>query len=74
MAVMGGRMPVSEDLPYEWFDTPNLRFFTMLDFEALCSKMGLAIRERQVLDDAGRIITEEQNFLGSLAVFRLARG
>jgi methionine biosynthesis protein MetW len=74
MAVMGGRMPVSEDLPYEWFDTPNLRFFTMLDFEALCSKMGLAIRERQVLDDAGRIITEEHNFLGSLAVFRLARG
>lgn len=74
MAVMGGRMPVSEDLPYEWFDTPNLRFFTILDFEALCQKMGLAIRERQVLDDAGRIVTEEQNFLGSLAVFRLGRG
>jgi methionine biosynthesis protein MetW len=73
MAVMGGRMPVSEDLPYEWFDTPNLRFFTILDFEALCQKMGLAIRERQVLDDAGRIVTEEQNFLGSLAVFRLGR-
>ena len=32
MAVMAGRMPVSEDLPYEWFDTPNLRFFTILDF------------------------------------------
>jgi hypothetical protein len=53
MAVMAGRMPVSEDLPYEWFDTPNLRFFTILDFEALCAKMGLVIRERQVLDDAG---------------------
>jgi methionine biosynthesis protein MetW len=73
MAVMGGRMPVSEDLPYEWFDTPNLRFFTILDFEALCTKMGAAIRERQVLDDAGRIVTEEQNFLGSLAVYRLGR-
>jgi methionine biosynthesis protein MetW len=73
MAVMGGRMPVSEDLPYEWFNTPNLRFFTILDFEALCQKMGLAIRERQVLDDAGRLVTEEQDFLGSLAVFRLGR-
>ena len=73
MAVMGGRMPVSEDLPYEWFDTPNLRFFTILDFEALCQKMGLVIRERQVLDDAGRAVTEEQNFLGSLAVYRLGR-
>lgn len=73
MAVMAGRMPVSEDLPYEWFDTPNLRFFTILDFEALCDKMGLAIRERQVLDDAGRQVAEEHNFLGSLAVYRLGR-
>ncbi len=73
MAVMAGRMPVSEDLPYEWFDTPNLRFFTILDFESLCRKMGLAIRDRQVLDDAGRIVTEEGDFLGSLAVYRLGR-
>jgi methionine biosynthesis protein MetW len=73
MAVMGGRMPVSEDLPYEWFDTPNLRFFTILDFEALCRKMDVEIREFQVLDDAGQLVTEEQNFLGSLAVFRLRR-
>jgi methionine biosynthesis protein MetW len=66
-------MPVSEDLPYEWFDTPNLRFFTLLDFESLCDKMGLVIRERQVLDEAGRLVTEEPNFLGSLAVYRLGR-
>lgn len=73
MAVMGGRMPVSEDLPYEWFDTPNLRFFTLLDFESLCTKMQLVIRERQVLDERGRLIVEEPNFLGSLAVYRLGR-
>jgi methionine biosynthesis protein MetW len=64
---------VSEDLPYEWFDTPNLRFFTILDFESLCDKMGLVVRERQVLDEAGRLVTEEPNFLGSLAVYRLGR-
>jgi hypothetical protein len=41
-------MPVSEDLPYQWYDSPNVRFFTLLDFEALCAtKMGLIIRERQ---------------------------
>lgn len=73
MAVMRGRMPVSEDLPYEWFDTPNLRFFTLLDFESLCAKMRLVIRERQVLDESGRLIIEEPNFLGSLAVYRLGR-
>ena len=74
MAVLNGRMPVSEDLPYQWYDTPNVRFFTMLDFESLCSGMGIAIRERQVLDEQGSIINEEPNFLGSLAVYRIGRG
>ena len=74
MAVMNGRMPVSEDLPYQWYDTPNLRFFTMLDFESLCDGMGIVIRDRQVLDERGTLIAEEHNFLGSLAVYRIGRG
>ncbi|KYC29000.1 methionine biosynthesis protein MetW [Sterolibacterium denitrificans] len=73
LAVMGGRMPVSEDLPYEWYDTPNMRFFTMLDFEDLCRQMNLVVRDRQVLDEQGQLVTEEHDFLGSLAVYRLAR-
>ncbi len=73
MAVMAGRMPVSEDLPYEWYDTPNMRFFTMLDFEDLCGRLHLVVRDRQVLDEKGQLVTEEHNFLGSLAVYRLAR-
>ena len=72
-AVLNGQMPVSEDLPYEWYDSPNVRFFTIPDFEALAGKMGLMIRERQVLDEKGRVVTEEPNFLGSLAVYRLTR-
>ena len=71
-AVMGGRMPVSEDLPYEWFNTPNLRFFTIPDFESLCGHLDLTIRDRQVLDEAGKRVMDEVNFLGSLAVYRLA--
>lgn len=73
MAVMQGRMPVSEDLPYQWYDTPNMRFFTMLDFEDLCRHLNLVVRDRQVLDEDGKRITEEHDFLGSLAVYRLAR-
>jgi methionine biosynthesis protein MetW len=73
MSVMDGRMPVSEDLPYQWYDTPNMRFFTMLDFEDLCQRLNLVVRDRQVLDEQGRHVTEEHNFLGSLAVYRLAR-
>ena len=76
-SVLDGRMPVSEDLPYQWYDSPNVRFFTLLDFEALCEKMGLTIVERRVLDEAGEIVQAESprdlNFLGSLAVYRLTR-
>lgn len=74
-SVLDGRMPVSEDLPYQWYDSPNVRFFTLLDFEALCTQMGLTVRERRVLDESGREVDasdeKELNFLGSLAVFRL---
>jgi methionine biosynthesis protein MetW len=74
MAILNGRMPVSEDLPYEWFDTPNVRFFTLLDFETLCDQMGIIRRDRQVLDEKGNLVFEEPNFLGSLAVYRIGRG
>ena len=72
-SVLDGRMPVSEDLPYQWYDSPNVRFFTLLDFEALCDRMGLIIRERSVLDEEGNPVTHEVNFLGSLAVYRLTQ-
>lgn len=76
-SVLNGRMPVSEDLPYQWYDSPNVRFFTLLDFEALCEQMGLSIRERRVLDESGELVSgkdnSELNFLGSLAVYRLTR-
>jgi methionine biosynthesis protein MetW len=76
-SVLDGRMPVSEDLPFQWYDSPNVRFFTLLDFEDLCAKMGLRIRERHVLDESGAMIAcsdnKDVNFLGSLAVYRLTQ-
>ena len=76
-SVLDGRMPVSEDLPYQWYDSPNVRFFTLLDFEALCQQTGLNVRERHVLDEDGKLVQNsnerELNFLGSLAVYRLTR-
>ena len=73
-AVLNGRMPVSEDLPYQWYDTPNVRFFTLADFEALCAQMNIVIRTREVLDARGQPVLEEHNFLGSLGVYRIAKG
>ena len=40
MALLRGRMPVSKLLPYEWYDTPNLRCATIKDFEELANQVG----------------------------------
>ncbi|HNC52765.1 MAG TPA: methionine biosynthesis protein MetW [Accumulibacter sp.] len=72
-AINRGHMPVSEDLPYDWFDTPNVRFFTIVDFEDLCARLGLEIRERLAFDEAGREVSDDPNLNGSLAFFRLGR-
>ncbi|EXI89080.1 MAG: cyclopropane fatty acyl phospholipid synthase [Candidatus Accumulibacter regalis] len=72
-AIAAGHMPVSEDLPYDWFDTPNVRFFTIVDFEDLCARLGIEIRERLAFDEAGREVADDPNLNGSLAFYRLGR-
>ncbi len=72
-AIAAGHMPVSEDLPYEWYDTPNVRFFTIVDFEALCDKLNIEILERLAFDVFGQPVTDDPNLNGSLAFYRLAR-
>lgn len=71
LQVLLGRMPVSEELPYEWYDTPNVHLCTTLDFEDLCRKLGVRIRERVALHQ-GRQINFLPNLFGSLAVYRCA--
>ena len=68
-----GHMPVSKELPYQWYDTPNVHHCTLVDFEALCRKLGVRILERRVLDD-GREVNFLPNLLGSLAVYRCTAG
>ena len=64
-----GRMPVSDTLPYAWYETPNVHHCTVTDFEDLCRRLGIRIRERLVLHQ-GRAVTLMPNLLGSLAVYR----
>jgi homoserine O-acetyltransferase len=40
-----GRLPVSRQLPFEWYDTPNIHLITLKDFRALCAKEGIRICE-----------------------------
>ena len=72
-AIAEGHMPVSEDLPYTWYETPNVRFFTIADFEELCGKLGIEIRERLAFDEAGQPVSDNPNLNGSLAFYRLGR-
>lgn len=71
-ALMRGRMPVSKLLPYEWYDTPNLRCATIKDFEELANQVGLEVLERIALHE-GKPVSFLPNWRGSLAVFRLRK-
>ena len=69
-AIAKGRMPVSETLPYQWYNSPNVRFFTMADFEALCAERGIVLRERLGFADED-IVRDDPNLNASIAVYRL---
>ncbi len=70
--VMLGSMPMSDNLPYRWFDTPNIHLCTITDFEAFCSGHSVRILERIVMR-GGRAVALLPNLLGSLAVYRFER-
>ena len=71
LAILRGRMPVSKSLPYEWYDTPNLRFATFDDFLLLARKSGFTLRDRFALRE-GRVVRVLPNLFGNVAVFRLS--
>jgi methionine biosynthesis protein MetW len=64
-----GRMPISTTLPYQWFDTPNLRCATLHDFTDLAASCGLTIKDRVALHQ-GLPVHFLPNLRGSQAVFR----
>ena len=73
LQVLAGRMPVSQTLPYQWYETPNVHHCTTVDFEDLCRRLRVRIRERLVLHQ-GKPVTFLPNLLGSVAVYRCTAG
>ena len=69
-----GRMPVSDFLPYTWYNTPNIHFCTFEDFERLCHAHGARVEERLAVDRdhrhglASRICP---NLLGEIGIYRI---
>ena len=76
-----GKMPITEGLPYSWYDTPNIHFFTLKDFENLCKEMNIVIEDSIGLTSKGKqflihnsllpsnIVTHEAIFLLSYKNF-----
>jgi len=70
LSVLKGRMPVTKHLPYEWYDTPNIRVATFNDFQELAQKNNLRVSKAFGLVGE-RPISIFANFLASTAVFTL---
>lgn len=73
LQVMRGRMPVTRVLPYEWYDTPNIRVGTYADFEVLARKNRLRILDSFGIQ-SGQVVRTWPNLLSSMAVFKFDRG
>jgi methionine biosynthesis protein MetW len=71
--VLLGNMPVSRELPYQWYDTPNVHLCTLNDFESFCRDHNVAVLERRVMTGE-REVGVLPNLLGSTAVYRFQRG
>ncbi|RYY66392.1 MAG: methionine biosynthesis protein MetW [Comamonadaceae bacterium] len=73
MSILRGRMPVTKRLPYEWYDTPNIRVGTFKDFEVLATRNRLAIVDAFGLQE-GREVRSLPNLRAGTAVFKFERG
>ncbi|HRP30011.1 MAG TPA: methionine biosynthesis protein MetW [Burkholderiaceae bacterium] len=71
--VIAGRMPVTKALPYQWYDTPNIRVGTYADFEVLARKNGLRVLDAFGIEQ-GQAVRHWPNLLASVAVFKFDRG
>lgn len=72
LALLRGHMPVSKELPFQWYDTPNLRCTTIADFGDFANQVGLQVKDCIALHE-GRPVHWLPNWRGSLALFRLSK-
>ena len=72
LRIASGRMPVTKALPYEWYDTPNIRVGTYADFEVLARKSGLQILDSFGIQN-GTVRRRRPNLTASVAVFKFEK-
>lgn len=72
LQILSGRMPVTKVLPYQWYDTPNIRVGTYADFQILARKCGLRVLDSFGVQN-GRAVRTLPNLRSSMAVFKFDR-
>ncbi len=72
-SILRGHMPVSKEMPYEWYDTPNLHLSTIPDFEDFLTKLGLRVTARAFLAN-GRPVHRFPGLRATQAIYRFRRG
>lgn len=72
LSVLKGRMPVTKRLPYQWFDTPNIRVGTHADLGVLAQHSGLTVQDSFGLQD-GEVVRLLPNLLAGTSVYKLSR-
>ncbi|MGJ4967163.1 methionine biosynthesis protein MetW [Bradyrhizobium sp. HKCCYLRH1073] len=76
--LVGGHMPRTDNLPFTWYDTPNIHFCTIKDFVQLCDEIGVKMERAVALDSYGRPLRVAMpwwfwNMFGEQGVFLLSR-
>jgi methionine biosynthesis protein MetW len=72
LSVLQGRMPVTKRLPYQWYDTPNIRVGTHADLADLAARNGLRVLDSFGLQE-GRTVRFAPNWFAGTSVYKLAR-
>lgn len=71
-SLLAGHMPVSPEIPYQWYDTPNIHLCTPKDFELLAARLGLRITDRALLAE-GRPVSALAKLRATVAVYRFEK-
>lgn len=74
--MLRGRMPVTKQLPYQWYDTPNIHFCTVWDFEALCREKGIRVLNRETVSSHlpdRRLTGLWPNLFAEAAIYHLSK-
>ena len=71
--LLGGKMPKTRSLPYNWYDTPNIHFCTIVDFEALCRELKITILEKRTMGPIDVLSSLWPNLFAKSATYRVKR-